>query len=137
MSYLDDLIYDRTSADITNDTDKAYISYTDLNRVEGACRELASLLGVTITTKTWVIGDYRTVSDMQRLADNLRTLRNAYYLRSGTPVPPSVVTYSNITEANNVEKILADIYYMYRSVEAGKRTLSFRLGTSPIGNREV
>ena len=52
---LDTLITDRTADDLANDTDKAYIAYTDLNRVEGACELLAGRLGVTIQTKVWNI----------------------------------------------------------------------------------
>ena len=52
---LDTLITNRTAVDLANDTDRAYIAYTDLNRVEDACTLLAGRLGVTIQTKAWRI----------------------------------------------------------------------------------
>lgn len=41
---LETLITDRTADDLANDTDRAYIAYTDLNRVEDACALLAGRL---------------------------------------------------------------------------------------------
>ena len=135
--YLEQLIYDRTQADLDNDTDKAYISYSDLNRVESACAELAVLLNVTITTKTWVMSDYRYEDDMVRLRANLKTLQDAYYLAPGTPAIPPRITYTNYSQANDIEKIIHDIWMLYRQVQAGTQRLAFKLGTKLIGNREV
>ena len=64
MSVIDTLIFDRKQSDIANDTDKAYISYTDLNRVEEAITYLKQLLanyGYNSTTqeKKWLISDFR------------------------------------------------------------------------------
>ena len=78
---LDTLITDRTADDLVNDTDKAYIAYTDLNRVEGACELLAGRLGVTIQTKVWNIEDFRTDTEMTRLLGNIKKLRAAYYTK--------------------------------------------------------
>ena len=133
--YLEQLIYDRTEQDLTNNTSKAFIAYTDLNRIEGACAELAEILGVTIQTKTWVMSDWRTESDMARLRSNIQTLKDAYYTVPGTPTLPATITYANITQANNIEKILDDIYQLYLTVEAGKNRLSFTLGRKAIGIR--
>lgn len=135
--YLEQLIFDRTQADLDNDTDKAYIDYEDLNRVEGACSELASILGVTISTRRWTMTDYRLESEMVRIRGNLETLQNAYYKAQGTPAVPSRITYTNYTQANEIEKILHDIYELYLQVQAGTHRLAFKLGTRPIGNREA
>lgn len=135
--YLEQLIFDRTQADLDNDTNKAYIDYNDLNRVEGACSEMASILGVTVNTKRWAITDYRLESEMERLRGNLETLQNAYYKAQGTPAVPSRITYTNITQANEIEKIIYDIWTLYKQVQAGTRRFSFVLGRKPIGNREA
>lgn len=135
--YLTNLIFDRTQADVLNETDKAFISYADLNRVEEACSYLASLLNVTIQTKTWVMTDYRTVSEMVRLRSNINTLKNAYYANPDSPLLPSVINYQNIKEANTIEKILYDIETMWLQVSAGLPKLGFKLGMKNIGNREV
>ena len=133
--YIEQLIYDRTAQDLANNTSKAYIAYNDLNRVEGACVELATALGVTITTKTWTMSDWRTESEMERIRQNLITLKNAYYSVPGSPDVPSAITYTSITQANNIEKIIHDIYELYTSVEAGKNRLSFTLGRKALGTR--
>ena len=44
MSVFETLITDRTADDVTNRTEKGCIAYTDLNRVETACRDLADIL---------------------------------------------------------------------------------------------
>ena len=137
MSNLDNLIFDRTQDDLVNDTDKAYISYIDLNRIEGACVELAALLNVTIETKVWVMDEFRTVSEMNRLRRNIVKLRNAYYSVPGSPATPAAINYLSITQANNIEKIMYDIYQMYEQVKTGNRRLSFRLNTKTIGNRRT
>ena len=113
MSVIDTLIFDRKQSDIANDTDKAYISYTDLNRVEEAITYLKQLLanyGYNSTTqeKKWLISDFRKNEDMSRLKDNIDNLRNAYpYLVS--PVTPNPIKYESIQEANDIEEILYKI----------------------------
>ena len=136
MSNLEKLIYDRTNNDLVNDTDKAYIDYDDLNRIEGACVELGALLDVTVSTKTWKITDWRTDAEMERIRQNLIRLQNAYEMAKVTQVPAKI-TYTSITQANDIERILHETWIIYRSVMAGKRSLAFSLGADPLGNREV
>lgn len=136
MSNLEKLIYDRTNADLVNDTDKAYIDYDDLNRIEGACVELGALLGVTVSTKTWKITDWRTEADMERIRQNLIKLQNAYAMAKVTQVPAKI-TYGSYTQANDIERILHETWIVYRSVMAGRRRLAFSLGADPLGNMEV
>ena len=136
MSVFETLVTDRTAQDVTNRTAKGCIAYTDLNRVETACRELADILLVDIETKTnWGIRDFRTDSDMQRIRSNIEKLRNAYFVKPTTPATPRRIEYQSISEANNIEQILADIYEMYESSLRGARRLAFRIGTRPIGDR--
>lgn len=136
MSNLEKLIYDRTNDDLVNDTDKAYIDYDDLNRIEGACVELSTLLGVTVSTKTWKITDWRTEADMERIRQNLIKLQNAYAMTKITQVPAKI-TYGSYTQANDIERILHETWIVYRSVMAGRRRLAFSLGADPLGNMEV
>ena len=132
---LDTLITDRTADDLANDTDRAYIAYTDLNRVEGACVLLAGLLHVDIRTKVWGMEDFRTDTEMARLLDNIRKLRAAYYTKNNTPATPVKITYSSIYQANDIEQILKDLGDMYDSMVSGQQRLAFRLGMRGIGNR--
>ena len=136
MSVFETLITDRTADDVTNRTEKGCIAYTDLNRLETACRDLADILLVDINTKTdWTMRDFRTDSDMQRIRGNIQALREAYFTKPTTPATPQRIEYQSVTEANNIEQILADIYEMYQSSMSGARRLAFRLGTKPIGDR--
>lgn len=133
---LESLIYDRTTDDLVNDTDKAYIDYYDLNRVEGACAELGALLGLTVSTKTWKISDWRTEADMERIRQNLIKLQRVYESDIKTKAP-TAITYTSITQANDIERLLHDAWMTFRSVTAGKQILAFTLGSAPLGNREV
>ncbi len=132
---LDTLITDRTADDLTNDTDRAYIAYTDLNRVEEACGFLAGLLHVDIRTKVWGMEDFRTDTEMSRLLDNIRKLRAAYHTKGSTPATPVKITYSSIYQANDIERILKDLGDMYASMVSGQQRLAFKAGTKMIGNR--
>lgn len=132
---LETLITDRTAADLANDTDKAYIAYTDLNRVEEACALLAERLGVTIQTKVWKMEDFRTDTQMARLLANIKALRAAYYTKASTPASPAKITYSSIYQANDIEQILRDLGDMYDSMISGQQRLAFKIGTKTIGNR--
>ena len=136
MSVFDELITDRTLEDVTNRTAKGSISCVDLNRVETACKELGEILLVDLVTKTdWTMRDFRKDSDMQRIRGNIQKLRDAYFVKPTTPATPQRIEYQSVTEANNIEQILADIYEMYQSSMSGARRLAFRLGTKPIGDR--
>ena len=132
---LNTLIFDRTVNDLANDTDKAYISYTDLNRVEEACKYLADIFGVSINTKLWNIEDFRTESEMNRILRNIQKLREAYYTKISTPQTPAQITYDSIYQANDIEKILKDLGDMYESALSGQQRLAFSLGRKSIGNR--
>jgi hypothetical protein len=135
VSVIDTLIFDRVNRDLVDDTDKAYISYMDLNRIEQACQYVANELEVNVVTKTWAITEFRTDADMNRIKNNITILKNAYYNRPNTPVVPSVINFISIYQANNIEKILFDIDYMIQSVTSGLQRLSFKLGTKLLGNR--
>lgn len=132
---LDTLIFDRTVDDLINDTDKAYIAYTDLNRVEETCKHLANLFGVSISTKVWDMEDFRTESEMARMLDNIKKVREAYYTKISTPQTPARITYDRIYQANDIERILKDLGDMYESALSGQQRLSFSLGRKSIGNR--
>lgn len=132
---LETLITDRTADDLANDTDRAYIAYTDLNRVEEACALLAGRLGVTIQAKAWKMEDFRTDTEMSKLLNNIKTLRAAYYTKASTPAIPAKITYESIYQANDIEQILKDLGDMYDSMVSGQQRLAFRLGMRAIGNR--
>lgn len=132
---MDTLITDRTLADLENDTDRAYIDFKDLNRVEEVCKYLANIFNVNISTKEWVMEDFRTQSEMDRLLHNIKLVRKAYFTKVNTPATPSKITYESIYQANDIEKILKDLNDMYESMLSGIKKLSFKLGSRALGNR--
>ncbi len=77
-------IYDRTAADITNKTAKAYRNASDVNRLEGNCEVLADLLDVEITVECWTREDLPDESEFARILPNIQDLRDAYYTRTDT-----------------------------------------------------
>lgn len=109
---MDDLIYDRTQTDVDNDTTKGQYNASDLNRVESWCEYLKTELTtlgypVSITTKTnWTSSDMRSVSEMNRVRNNIETLKNAYYSLTASV---SSASYFDYEKANNWEKILYEI----------------------------
>lgn len=137
MSIIDELIFDRTNQDLVNDTNKAYIAYTDLNRVEQACDYLANIFGVNLETKTWLISDFRTDEEMERIRNNLNLLKNAYYEITGMTPVPARITYTSINQANDIERILYELNKLYEDVCSGLHHLSFNLGRKPFGNRRT
>ena len=102
-------IVDRTEADVKNKTPKGYCNYTDLQRIEQDAQYLAAELGVILITKNWSMTDFPQVNQLQRIIDNVQTVRSAYFVYQTTPPTPSnpLNTYQKL---NAIEQILADVY---------------------------
>ena len=111
MSVIDTLIYDRTQQDLLNETDKAYISYTDLNRIEEAVKYVSDLLNKyayynsTDCKINWDMAEIRKQEDCDRIKANYEELKKAYVYKFDIPS----FNWSTIQEANDIEKILIDI----------------------------
>ncbi len=139
--YIDNLVFDRTQADLDKLTKKAYIDYQDLIRVESAVKWISYILNVkgyrnvTKNRLDWNMNDFRTDVDMERLRNNILTVREAYYTPDSTPLTPDRITYTSIYQANAIEKILYDLGTLAEKIEPGHHHLAFRLGTRPLGNR--
>lgn len=120
---MEELIYDRTQSDVDNKTTKGYHNYTDLNRIESACRYLANLLTsygytVSITTKTdWKISDMRYASEMERIRQNIGKIEDTYYSLPTTPSLPSTLNKITWQKANDIEEILAHIDLLIKNME--------------------
>lgn len=139
--YIDNLVFDRTQADLDNLTKKAYIDYQDLIRVESAVKWISHILNAkgyrntTTNRLDWNMNDFRTDADMERLRNNILAVREAYYTPDSTPLTPDRITYPSIYQANAIEKILYDLGTLAEKIEPGHHHLAFRLGTRPLGNR--
>lgn len=141
--YLAALIFDRTALDVQELTDKAYIDYADLNRIEAAVKWVSYVLnryGYRNTTHNkidWKPEDRRTENEMKRLWDNLTAIRAAYYTPPSTPQTPETITFISVYQANFIEKIIYDLGTLIEISIPGPQRLSFKLGTRTLGNRSI
>lgn len=84
-----------------------------LNRVESKQEQLRDWLnsyGYRVNTEhktNWVEADLFTYQDHQRILNNLKALRKAFFVFSTTPVTPNYIF--NWQNANSIEKILVDL----------------------------
>lgn len=129
-----EFVYDRTQADVdrVKELNQKYLARTiteeektewsaglkgalnisDLNRIESNTAQLASLLAVTVQTKTWNYNDIPRASDYLRIRNNVQAVRDAWAALSDTPETPTqpLVTYQ---KWNDIERILHDVNYVY------------------------
>lgn len=117
---MDELIYDRTQADVDyalNHPDselnlKGAYNYTDLNRIEEWCEYIEQQLNtygykVNITTKTnWSMEDFPTKEEMKRVRDNVEVLKDAFTSFTNVPDNLEKMTYQ---KANDLEKVLHEL----------------------------
>ena len=106
-------VYDRTAADVAAGAEKCYITAELLNRIEGNTAHMAQLLGVEIDTRTWTSLGLLTRAHMQRILDNLATVRAAYYTLPGTPNIPTAPStlYSAL---NDMEQVLWSLHELWQ-----------------------
>lgn len=120
MSIMGSLIFDRTEQDLTNETEKAYISYLDLNRIEEAVKYLSDLLnkyGYTNKTNnktSWNMSELRTQAECERIKQNYQILKKSYAYKFDIPN----FNWNTIEEVNNIEKILFEINELIKKMEA-------------------
>ena len=135
MNIIDNLIYDRTHQDLVGETDKAYISYMDLNRIEEAVAYLSGLLNkyayrnFTNNKTNWRIDEIRKQEDCDRIKVNYEVLKSVFVYKFDVPE----FKWENITEANNIEKILYDIETLIISMEQ----VFIRSGVANCGQNRV
>lgn len=90
----------------TEATKGAY-NYSDLNRIELAVAELAEKTNIALTTKTnWVMWDIPTESELERILENVKALREHYSVEAELPNTMVKLTY---IDANNIEKVLCAV----------------------------
>lgn len=109
---MENLIFDRTQLDITNKTEKGRYNYTDFNRIESWCEYIANTLNsysysISILTKTnYSLKNKPNESDLERIRNNINTLKQAYF--SFTEIPENL-EYMTFEKANDIERILYEI----------------------------
>lgn len=127
-------VYDRTEADVRDETDKGFINYNDFNRIESDIAELEAtlnaygyLLPETLVNKTdWAPQGYLgptgmenipTLWHMNRILHNIGVLRQTYRTYPDTPATPSTMEFATYRTFNDIEKILYDLWLMLHDTE--------------------
>ena len=90
---------------------KGAYNYSDLNRVELAVAEVSEELGLNLVTKTdWTAWDIPKRADMKRFLGNIEKIRTMGIPLATTPKTPVGMSKLTYGGANDIEKILLDIY---------------------------
>lgn len=96
---------------------KGMYTHNDLNRVERAVdtviarfREAGYEPPELMTKTDWTYTDTFSVTDMQRYLSNVAALRNFLVVYRNTPKVPDTNVNLNYRLANDIEKILSDVY---------------------------
>lgn len=91
---------------------KGAFNLADIRRNENNCKIIGELVAATVIAKEWGYGDIPRISDYARIRENVRRIREAFLVHSGTPEVPDqpLNTYQ---KWNDIEKILHDVYYIY------------------------
>lgn len=123
-------LFYRTVNDILNDTDRNYINYIDLNRIENRMQELTEQLNQykytnNIKTKTdWVkqtgtndLTNFPLKTQIDRIRNNLQILIKSYYTYPLTPNLPDTFENLDIYKINDIENILYDLCLMIKNME--------------------
>lgn len=120
---------------------KGAYNATDLNRVAAALQYLSDRLNgygyaVTVSPKAdWTVGDIPTQAQLQAYLKDVAAIRGALELFGTTPQVPEDMVGLTWQEANDIEKILADVEaVMDRVVSAMARSGAFTFwsGSVPI-----
>lgn len=90
------------------------------NRIESKQEEIKLLLNSlgyynnSIDNKKWSFGDYFMQSDLDRIVNNLTSLKNSFMVYEDTP--KSVIPIYHFEEINKIEKILVDLEKMANEI---------------------
>lgn len=109
-------IFDRTETDLINGTERAYINYTDLNRIENGMKAISERQGISIVTKTdWeyqasktTLNNFPLNTQMKRIIGNLNKLITATGYVPSVEVPSSF-DKMDIYKMNNLERIIDEL----------------------------
>lgn len=101
-------IFDRNEIDILNKTRKAYIAYTDLNRIEENIDFIGKKLNVSdLSIKNWDLRPIPKEEDMTRILNNLSKLCNAWEVPNIPNLPqPPITDYLKFNKIEEIEFIL-------------------------------
>jgi len=120
------LIWDRNQSDLENNNSKAFYNFMDANRVETATEYIANLLkqysylSEDLTfIKDWKRKEKMNVTNCRRYLSNINKLVECFCVKSDTPSLPPNLKKLDIEKANNIEKVLRDLYELIQNMIAG------------------
>ena len=123
---MDDLIYDRTQADVANLTTKGYYNLSDLERITEWVEFLSDEFGLGLSATDYTLGG---LVDIAELLANVAAIRTGHTW-SWTPAVPTATAW-NYVKANSVERILYDANLWETNRVAGYRYCgTFTCGTA-------
>lgn len=109
MSIIDELIFDRSSANLVAGDPKGKYDFQDYNRVGEAINYVAEEMGLSITAKTdWVNTDIPGSTAMDTYRANVKTIIDN--LEMPNKLPTTNKNILTILGANQIEKALYDAY---------------------------
>lgn len=121
-----------TQSDIAT-LEKGTLTYNTLNRIEAAQEELKNIFNeigywnTQITNKMWDGTQLFKEDDFQRIIDNTKVLRDAFFVYKDTPQTPPISYY--FEDLNSLEKILHDLDVMINDVKSNyKESGTFECG---------
>jgi hypothetical protein len=120
MSIIDDLIFDRSEANLTAGDPKGKYDYEDYNRVGQAVSYVATEMNnggysIVVNPKTnWVNGDVPRQSQMTTYRNNVQTIIDA--LELGNSLPTTNKNILTPLGANQIEKALFDAHTIFNQI---------------------
>lgn len=147
-----DPVFDRTQQDvdfarskikewISSDSPEVYelkgcLNVSDLNRIEGNLEYISNTLNnfgypTTIQCKDWNLSKIPTVSDAERIFDNIRNIHFAFFIPNDAPELPNAML--NFEEINSIEE---NLYLLYILIHVMRDSFK-KSGTFVSGSRRI
>lgn len=146
---MEQLIYDRTRIDVETALNnpgssihlKGSYNFTDLNRVESWCEYLTNVLRTygfseNLVIKTnWNIRDYPTQTHIDRIRDNISTLKEYCFalINNETIIYNNTLNY---IQANTLEHILYEIDRYVQDIKR-KQDMQFNAGVATVKRKYI
>ena len=128
--------YELTESDISI-LERGTLTINTLNRIEEKQEELKHLLNAmgywnTVTSnRRWDYSDIFNEEEYERILENARVFRKAFFVYSGTPDTPKVSYH--FQSINDLERILFDMDVMINDIKSKyRRCGTFRCGEGNI-----
>lgn len=123
---LEDMIYDRTAADVAAKNEKGVYNASDLDRVSAALNAVSARLtengyavGAAVRTG-WTAADDVRAGDLYAVTDGIKTVRRSFAMFADTPAAPESYRHLTFSGANDIERILYDADLLLDNIEAAR-----------------